>query len=142
VTHHVHLFISHSWSYSGHYNTLAGWIFGQLWQIGGVPIVFHDHSVPKDHPIHDAPTVAALRARIYERIAASHVVVIPTGMYANHSTWIGREIEGAAQYGRPILAVDPWGQQRTASVVAEAAAETVGWTKAGVVAGIWRLATR
>lgn len=103
---------------------------------------FYDTSVPKDNPIHYAPSDAQLKAAIFQRISGSNVVVIPTGMYAHYSKWIRKEIEGARLYSKPILAVDPWGQKRAASVVAEAANETVGWNKQSIVDAIWRLGTR
>ncbi len=66
-------------------------------------------------------------------------IVIPLGMYANYSKWIQKEITGASSYAKPILGVDPWAQQRSSSVVANAAKETVGWNSKSVVGGIWRL---
>jgi hypothetical protein len=42
-------------------------------------------------------------------------------MYATYSNWIQKEIDGAESYSKPILAVNPWGQLRTSSVVADAA---------------------
>ena len=94
-THQIHVFISHSWSYSKHYDTLADWIFNENWTSGQASLDFRDFSVPKDDPIHDADTDKALREAIYAKIARSHVIVIPTGMYANYSKWIKKEIEGA-----------------------------------------------
>lgn len=135
----MNVFISHSWGYSGHYDRLAEWIFGEVWSLNGQRIHFFNTSVPRDNPIHFAPNEATLQQAIYERIANSHVVVIPTGMYANHSRWIGKEIRGAKLYTKPIVAVDPWAQKRAASVVAEAADEAVGWNKQTIINAVWRL---
>ena len=131
--------ISHSWAHSGHYETLRGWIFEPNWRFGQAALRLLDYSVPKDDPIHNAPTDQQLRDAIYRRIERSHVVVIPTGMYANYSKWIRKEIDGAGIKGKPILAVNPWGQQCTASVVGSAAARTVGWREESVITGIWDL---
>ena len=60
-THQIHVFISHSWSYSGHYQTLSEWIFGEDWSVGQAAIDFRDFSVPKDDPIHDANNERELR---------------------------------------------------------------------------------
>jgi hypothetical protein len=60
-------------------------------------------------------------------------------MYANHSKWIGKEIDGAKLYGKPIVAVDPWAQKRSSSVVATAADEAVGWNKQSIINAVWRL---
>lgn len=135
----VNVFISHSWSYSDHYEKLSEWIFRGAWLYDQIPIDYRDYSVPKNDPIHNAPTAQALKDAIYQHIASSDVVVIPTGMYANYSDWIQKEIDGADQHKRPILAVDPWGQESASSVVKDAAAECVGWNKNSVVSAIWRL---
>jgi len=135
----ISIFISHSWSYDDHYDTLSDWIFGTDWNVSGTPINFYDQSVPKDDPIHYAPNAETLKQAIWARIVNSHVVVIPTGMYATYSDWIGKEIEGARYYSRPILAVDPWGQQKSSSVVLQNASHDVGWNKKSVIDGIWKL---
>jgi hypothetical protein len=135
----IAVFISHSWTYSEHYDTLADWIFHDQWNVNGVPILFSDLSVPKYNPIHFANSEAELRGAIYTKIALTGVVVIPTGMYANHSNWIQKEIDGAVAFNKPILAVNPWAQERKSSVVSLAATKTVGWNRQSVVTGIWDL---
>ncbi|QBK30771.1 TIR domain-containing protein [Roseitalea porphyridii] len=135
----MNVFISHSWAYSGHYDRLAEWIFDEQWSVDGQPLQFFNTSVPRDDPIHFAPNDATLQAAIYERLIISHVVVIPTGMYASHSKWIKKEIAGATLLSRPIVAVDPWGQKRSSSVVVEAARESVGWKKESIINAVWRL---
>ena len=141
-THRIHVFISHSCAYSGHYDKLREWIFEGTWRFGQASLAFLDYSVPKDDPIHDARSDRALKDAIYRKTARSHVVVIPTGMYANHSEWIRKEIDGARDKGKPMLGVDPRGQRRTSSVVGGAAARTVGWNSRSVVRGIWELYRR
>jgi hypothetical protein len=137
VSYDVNVFISHSWSYSGHYDTISEWLCDGQWNVDGTPLRFVDYSVPRHNPIHYAPNAQALRAAIYERIAGSHVVVIPTGVYATYSNWIGKEIDGAKLYGKPIVAVTGWGAERESTVVTDAAAETVGWQKQSVVNAVW-----
>ena len=136
---YVSVFISHSWSYSEHYNKLREWIFLTPWKHRETPIEFRDVSIPKDIPIHNASSAAALRQAIFGRIQQAHVVVIPTGMYANYSNWIQAEIDGAQNFVKPILAVNLWGSERKSSVVLTASAKTVGWTADGVVSGVWDL---
>lgn len=132
-------FISHSWSYSDHYEKLAEWLFDTDWKSGEQQVIFYDASVPRDNPIHSARSTSDLRDAIFERISASNIVLIPTGMYANYSDWIQAEIDGANYYSKPILAIDPWDQQRTSSVVNDNAHDHSGWQKKSVIAGIWRL---
>ena len=138
-THRIHIFISHSWTYSNHYTTLKEWIFNRNWRVGQASLIIRDYSVPRDDPIHNAPSDRALRDAIYRKIVRSRVVVIPTGMYVNYSKWIQKEIDGAKQKEKPILGVNPWGQQRVSRIVADAADKMVGWQKKSVVGGIWNL---
>ena len=133
------IFISHSWNYSTHYDKLCEWIFDLPWYVNGTRLSFRDESVPKDDPIHHAPTTQALRDAILRRIEISDIVIVPTGMYSTYSKWIGIEIEGATTKGKPILGVNPWGQLRRSSIVAEAAEKVVGWNSKSVIEGIWGL---
>lgn len=138
-THHVHVFISHSWTYSEHYEKLREWIFEETWTYGQARVRFSDYSVPKDDPVHNAPRLQQLENAIFRKIDRSHVIVIPTGMYASYSNWIQREIRGSKTKAKPILAVRPLAQQRRSSVVCNAADFIVGWKKQSVVEGIWAL---
>ena len=134
-TRQIHIFISHAWAYSNHYNILSDWLFNSGWSIGQASLDFRDYSVPKHDPIHNTNNDTQLKNANYDKIIRSHVIVIPTGMYANYSKWIKKEIKGSTDYGKPILAVNPNGQQRVPGVVAENADEQVGC----VVNGIWKL---
>ena len=135
----IHVFISHAWSYSNHYDTLARWIFHENWSVGQASLNFLDYSVPKNNPIHNASNDAQLRQAIFNKISRSHVIVIPSGMYAAYSKWIQKEIDGAKSYQKPILAVNPFGQERKAGIVLDNADEAVGWNKKSVINGIWNL---
>ncbi len=74
-THQIHVFISHSWTYSGHYETLASWVFNESWSVGQASLDFRDYSVPRNDPIHNASTAKALREAINQKISRCHVVV-------------------------------------------------------------------
>ncbi|MBV9862930.1 MAG: TIR domain-containing protein [Alphaproteobacteria bacterium] len=138
-TKQIHVFISHAWSYSTHYQTLAGWIFDEHWSVGQASLNFLDYSIPRTNPIHNAINDNALKSAIFDKVARSHVVVIPTGMYVNYSKWIRKEIDGARQHRKPIIGVNPWGQLRKSSVVAAAAEKVVGWNKQPTINAIWEL---
>lgn len=138
-TRQIHVFISHAWAHSGHYDTLAGWIFNEPWSVGQASLDFRNYSVPKDDPIHNVTSTAMLKRAIYNQIARSHVIVIPSGMYSSHSRWIQEEIEGAKAYGKPILAVTPWAQERNSDIVISNADERVGWNKQPLINAIWNL---
>ncbi|MEW5897268.1 MAG: TIR domain-containing protein, partial [Nanoarchaeota archaeon] len=68
-TRQVHVFISHSWAYSGHYETLADWIFNGNWSVGQGSLDFRDFSVPQSDPIHNARNDTQLRQALYHQIA-------------------------------------------------------------------------
>lgn len=138
-THQIHVFISHAWNYSEVYNTLAEWIFKENWSVGQASIDFRNFSIPKNDPIHNAKTDRELKAAIYNQIARSHVIVVPTGMYSSYSKWIQKEIDGAKEYSKPILAVNPRGQEKTSGIVVNSSDEHVGWAKQSVIDGIWKL---
>lgn len=135
----VHVFVSHSWAHPRHYEKIREWLFCKPHRFGRAGVKFKDYSAPKDDPIRDARNARALTDAIYRKVARCHVVVIPTGMYASRSKWIQKEIVGAKRYKKPLLAVNPRGQKRKASVVLDAAAMTVGWTEKSVVSGVWKL---
>jgi hypothetical protein len=138
-TRQIHVFISHSWLYPGHYDALEEWIFKRSWRFGRASLDFRNFSVPKHKPIEGARSDRQLRAAIHEQIARSHVVVVPLAMYAQHSRWVGEEIAGSELYGKPVLGVRPRGQVRHPSVVWRSAEATVGWRASSVVGGIWEL---
>jgi MTH538 TIR-like domain (DUF1863) len=138
-THQVHVFISHAWDYSNHYDTLAKWIFEEKWSAGQASIDFRDYSIPSSDPIHNANNTIALQNAIFDRIARSHVVVMPSGLYATHSKWIQKEIDGAKQHSKPILGVNLWGSERKSSVVLRNANDVTGWNKEPVINKIWEL---
>lgn len=135
-TRQIHVFISHAWAHAAHYDTLEKWIFQEKWSSGQASLDFHDYSVPRHNPIHNVTSTKALQDAIYNQISRSHVVVIPSGMYATHSNWIQKEIDGAKLYGKPILAVNPWGQERKAGVVLSNANIGVGWNKQPLINAI------
>ena len=139
MSHNIPIFISHAWDYSDHYSKLSDWIFRENWSVEGVPIIFSDTSIPKHDPVHTNGSDYQLQAIINLRVAQSSAIVIPTGVYASYSKWIQKEIEASKSLGRPILAVNIWGAQRTSTVVADASDELVGWNKQSVVSGIWKL---
>ena len=123
-----HLFISHSWSYSPHYNTLLDWIDRS-------DIAFKNYSVPYTDPI-TGKTKAQLQEAITEQIRHSSIVIIAAGMYVSYSALIDYEIRTAAAMGKPILAVKPWGNERLPQIVQDSATLIVGWNSDSVVKGI------
>lgn len=123
------IFISHSWAYSSPYDKIESF----LTQEG---VKYYNHSVPKDDPIHTNGTDKQLRAAIEAKIKGCSCVIILAGVYATYSKWINIEIELAKQYNKPIIAVEPWGSERTSVVVKNAANAIVGWNAKSVARAV------
>lgn len=123
------LFISHSWTYGDAYDRVC-----ELIEQGG--ITFYDHSVPKNDPIHTNGTDKQLREAIDAKIKSTSCVIILAGVYATYSKWINIEIEIAKAYNKPIIAIEPWGSEKTSSVVKYNADEIVKWQSSSIVKAI------
>ena len=131
------IFISHSWTYGDQYERLIEFLDDDPY------FHYRDYSVPKDDPIHDAPNQAALYEAIKKQIAPVNVVIILAGVYSSYSKWIDKEIkiaESEFYQKKPILAVEPWGSERTSSVVKDAANKIVGWNSSSIISGIREIA--
>src|SRR5690554_5004756 len=127
------LFISHSWAYNHQYE-------GLVKLLDAAPYFsYKNYSVPKNDPIHNAPTNLALKAAIRRQMASTSCVLILAGVYSTYSKWINIEID-LAKNGfytpKRIIAIEPWGSERTSQVVKNAADEIVKWNTSSIVAAI------
>lgn len=132
-----HLFISHSWSHSDAYEKLVKLLRQKSY------FQFSDYSVPRNDPIHDVGTDAELRAAIKEKMASCSVVLILAGVYATYSKSINMEIDLAEEgfvAAKPIIAIEPWGAERTSATVKQAANRIVKWNSDSIVSTIRELA--
>jgi hypothetical protein len=128
------LFISHSWAYGDAYERLIDLIENRPY------FSFKDYSVPEDDPIHNAPNTQALYEAIMNQIKPCHVVIIMAGVYATYSKWINMEITIAKKdFTKPILAVEPWGSEKTSEIVKSNADKIVGWNTESIIGGIREL---
>ena len=130
------LFISHSWNYSDAYTKLTSMLDNRS------HFIYKNFSVPKDDPIHNAPNEKLLYEAIKRQIQLSHVVILMSGVYSTHSKWINKEILIATKefsIKKPILAIEPWGSERTSKVVTDAADLVVGWNTESIITGIRKL---
>lgn len=124
------LFISHSWTYSNAYNNLTSMLDEAKY------FDYKNYSVPKDDPIHNASNSKELYEAIKNQVKYAHVVIILAGVYSTYSKWIDKEIEIAQNMGKPILAVEPWGSEKTSSKVKNAADRIVKWNTDSIVNAI------
>ncbi|MCD4773771.1 MAG: TIR domain-containing protein [Bacteroidales bacterium] len=127
------IFISHSWTYSDAYENLEK----LLNERGYFP--FNNYSVPKDDPIHNAPFDYQLYNAIKDKIAPSSCILIIAGVYSSYSKWIDKEIKIAKTefYNpKPIIAIEPWGSEKTSKLVKDNADAIVKWQKDKIVEAI------
>lgn len=125
------LFISHAWRYSDSYRRLVD-------LLDSAPrFKWSNYSVPK-HDSLDTATDKELTDALRRQIRPTQCVVIISGMYFNHSKWIQKEIDIAQEMGKPIVAIRPWGAERTPKVVQDAAKDVVGWNTSSIVNAIRR----
>ncbi len=124
------LFVSHSWSYSNQYDGLVKLLDEAPY------FIYRNYSVPKDDPIHNAPTQKALKEAIRKRMIPTSCVLILAGVYSTYSKWINIEIELAKELNKKIIAINPWAAERTSTVVQGAADIIVGWNTSSIVKAI------
>jgi len=128
-----HLFISHSWAYGENYNKLIEKLKERPY------FKFSDYSVPKDDPIHTSGTDKELKEAIENKMKPCGVIIILAGVYATYSKWINKEIKIAQDYGKPILAIEPWASEKTSKVVKDAADKIVKWNTESIISAIREL---
>jgi hypothetical protein len=126
------LFISHSWSYDKNYQRVVELIKKQ-------GLSFYDHSVPKGDPIHTNGTDKNLHDAIEAKMKGTSCILILAGVYASYSKWINKEIKIAQNYGKSIIAIEPWDAARTSKVVKDAAHKIVKWQGKSIVDAIKEL---
>jgi hypothetical protein len=124
------LFISHSWAYSDAYKRLVALLDAKPY------FSYRNYSVPKDDPIHHAEYDYQLKLAIKEQMQPASCVLILAGVYANYSKWINIEIELAQQMGKTIIAIEPWGAEKTSAKVKNTADKIVKWNTDSIVDAI------
>jgi len=125
------LFISHSWTYSDAYEKLVSILNNaSLFK-------YSNYSVPKDDPVHNARTDYELYDAIKAQIRPVNCVLILAGVYSSYSKWIDKEIKIAKhEFGKPIIAIEPWGAEKTSLIVKSNAIAVVKWNTQSIVDAI------
>ena len=124
------IFISHSWAYSDAYEKLISLLDSASY------FSYKDYSVPKNDPIHNASNQAALKEAIRKQMQPCSCVLILAGVYSSYSKWINIEIDLAKSMGKRIIAIEPWGSEKTSQVVKDAANVIVKWQTSSIVDAI------
>lgn len=124
------LFISHSWTYGDAYDKLTNMLRAKPY------FDYRDYSVPKNDPIHNAPNTYQLKEAIRRQMQPASCVLIMAGVYSTYSKWINIEIELARSMNKKIIAIEPWGSERTSIVVKNAADKIVKCNTDSIVSAI------
>lgn len=124
------LFISHSWTYSDAYEKLVALLDAKPY------FSYKNYSVPKDNPIHHTYNDSQLKAAIKAQMQPASCVLILAGVYSTYSKWINIEIDLAKKMGKTIIAIEPWGSERTSTTVKNAADKIVKWNTDSIVNAI------
>lgn len=124
------LFISHSWDYSDAYEKLINLLDS------ADEFSYKNYSVPKDDPIHNAKYDYQLKEAIRNKMQHASRVLILAGVYSTYSKWINIEIELAKEMGKKIIAIEPWGAERTSITVKSNANKIVKWQTSSIVNAI------
>lgn len=131
-----HLFISHSWEYHDQYANLVNMLNQDR------AFQYQNFSIPKDDPVHSGSD-KALSEAIRNKMQSCGIVLVVAGVYASCSRWMEKEMHFAMstwETPKPILAIEPWGNQRTSKEVKERADKIVGWNTKSIVDAIRDLA--
>lgn len=124
------LFISHSWAYGDAYDILIRMLDSDRY------FKYKDYSVPKNNRIHNATYDYQLRAAIKNQMQHASCVLILAGVYATYSKWINIEIQLAKEMNKPIIAIEPWGSERTSLIVKNNANKIVRWNTSSIISAI------
>ena len=124
------LFISHSWTYSDAYEKLVNLLNADPY------FTYKNYSVPKNDPIHNAVYDYQLKAAIRNKKQHASCVLILAGVYSTYSKLINIEIQLALEMGKKIIAIEPWGSERTSVKVKNSANAIVKWQTSSIVQAI------
>lgn len=127
------LFISHAWKYNDDYYRLVN-------MLNNAPnFKWRNYSVPEHDPVLDPDDDndrKTLIKELKEQIRPVNCVLILSGMYVAYSYWIQKEIDISVEYGKPIIGIKPWGQEKIPKAVSDVAIEIVGWNTSSIVEAI------
>jgi len=131
------IFVSHAWQYNQDYYNLINLL------LSAPNFQFRNYSVPTHDPLVSAATPVGLQKLadlLDTQIRPTQCVLVIAGMYANHKYWIDKEMAIAESYGKPMIGLVPWGQQRVPTGVQERCHEMVHWSTVSIVDAIRRRA--
>lgn len=130
------IFISHSWQYCDAYDKLTNLLNNSTY------FCYKNYSVPKDDPLTIRNTrfyESELENKIEKQMKPCSVVLILAGVYSSYSDSINMEIKIANRLNKPIIAIEPFGSQKTSTLVKNNAHKVVSWNSSSIVNAIKEL---
>ena len=130
------LFLSHVWrtDHNSEYYRLVGLLNQASY------FYWRNYSVPEHDPL-GTKTDSELRQALNRQIRPINCFLVVSGMYVYHRRWIQEEIDIALSFGKPIIGLIPWGQERVPMEVQNVAKTMVNWQTSSIVGAIraWSL---
>ncbi len=123
------LFISHSWTYNNAKDTIIRFL-------DKVGLDYQSLYIPKKDPVNETGNDQKLLLAITENLKRSTCLIILAGVFPYYDRWIEKEIEVAKQLGKPIIAIQPWSNDKTSELVKKNANRIVKWQVNQIVEAI------
>jgi hypothetical protein len=121
------IFVSHAWELNKHYWMLIDWFLEKPYLSCKIP----QYSRPPEKKSNE------LRKELTQQIAESQIIVVLSGMYAAHRTWMDYTIFEARRMNKPIIGVTSWRREPVPlNVEKVSTVPVVRWNKAGVVQAV------
>ncbi len=125
-----HLFISHSLNHQIQYDKLKNLLDNKS------HFSYKDYSVSQEDPIYTNGTEKQLKEKIKEQMKHCRVILILAGVNATYRKWTTIEIEIAKELEKRIIAIEPWGSEKTSQLVKDNADRIVKWNTKSIVDAI------
>ena len=128
-----YLFISHSWKYGDAYEKLIKMLNDANY------FNYKNFSVERENPLtiyNSQYYKSELKNKIKNQMRSCNAVLILAGVYASYSDSIKMEIEIANELKKPIIAIQPWGSEKTSQIVKNNAICIAGWNTNSIVSAI------
>jgi hypothetical protein len=129
------VFISHAWDYGDEYDGVVNLLNSNI------SFRWTNLSITIDQPLpmltFFPKSYRNIVRQLDEEIQRADCVLVLAAMYFAHRGWIQSEIEAAAEYNKPIIAVLPRGQERVPEALSRVAVTApIGWNSNSIISAI------
>jgi hypothetical protein len=126
------VFISHAWDYSDEYDGVVNLLNSNS------SFRWTNLSITIDQPLpmltFFPKSYRNIARHLDEKIQQADCLLVLAAMYFAHRGWIQSEIEAAAEYNKPIIAVLPRGQERVPEALSRVAITApIGWNSNSII---------